>query len=412
MIFDDQLVQKGEKGGKEAANLIWAAVNEFVAQALPHLSTTKIVTRVYANVKGLSETLYKSGIIDSPSVFENFTKGFNDKLLFDFVDVGSGKKDMADDSELVLIQPRILHADPCIEISELFKLYLYDCHCHQILFGCSHDNGYARLLEETMSDVQVLDHITLLEGVPFERELALLKNTFKTTKFENIFRDKKLVTSYQARTHATPHTPITPRPLQTVTATLPPIGSSLSRAPSNDTPNTSSTGTPNLTWASMTAAPFVPTASAHFGKVGAKESKAKSIDGSPAILSTPGIDRNRSGQRIDKMDDTIPREDIQRVKKLKLCNVFFLQGASSCNRSTCNHDHDYKLGRNDKKVLEQVARMTPCYYQTECDDPKCIYGHRCPQSKAGEKECWYKEDCRFWGWGHGIDTKIVKTIRV
>lgn len=99
MIFDDYLIQKGEKGGKEAANLIWAAVNEFVARQLPHLSSPKIVTRIYANVKGLSDVLCKAGIIDNPSTFEAFTKGFNDKLLFDFVDVGSGKKDMADDSK-------------------------------------------------------------------------------------------------------------------------------------------------------------------------------------------------------------------------------------------------------------------------------------------------------------------------
>jgi hypothetical protein len=298
------------------------------------------------------------------------------------------------------------------EISELFKLYLYDCHCHQIIFGCSHDNGYARLLEETLADTQVVDHITLLEGVPFERELALLKSAFRTTKFDPIFRDTKLAINYNGHNGwASKPVPAlqNSKPLQTVTAALPPIGSGLSRAPSNETSNTSLNGTPNLTWASMTAAPFVPTASVHLNK---GSNAVKSPSGSPVVPSTPGVDRNRLGQRVDKMDDTIPREDIQRVKKLKLCNVFFLQGASACNRSTCNHDHDYKLSRNDKKVLEQVARMTPCYYQTECDDPKCIYGHRCPQSKPGEKECWYKEDCRFWGWGHGIDPKVVKTVKV
>jgi hypothetical protein len=298
------------------------------------------------------------------------------------------------------------------EISELFKLYLYDCHCHQIIFGCSHDNGYARLLEETLADTQVIDHITLLEGVPFEREIALLKTAFRTTKFDPIFRDAKLAINYNGNNGWASKSMSAlqnSKPLQTVTATLPPIGSGLSRAPSNETPNASNTGTPNLTWASMTAAPFVPTASTHLNKA---SNSVKSPGASSPVPSTPGVDRNRLGQRIDKMDDTIPREDIQRVKKLKLCNVFFLQGASACNRSTCNHDHEYKLSRNDKKVLEQVARMTPCYYQTECDDPKCIYGHRCPQSKPGEKDCWYKEDCRFYGWGHGIDLKVVKTVKV
>jgi hypothetical protein len=116
MIFDDYLIQKGEKGGKEAANLIWAAVNEFVARQLPHLSSPKIVARVYANVKGLSDTLCKSGIIDNPGIFEAFTKGFNDKLLFDFVDVGSGKKDMADESKSIdhlTVNGGAFHADTC-----------------------------------------------------------------------------------------------------------------------------------------------------------------------------------------------------------------------------------------------------------------------------------------------------------
>ena len=98
MIFSDALVSKGEQGGMEAANHLWAAVNAFVARELPHLSSPKIITRVYANVKGLSEVLYKAGIIERPGVFEDFTKGFTGgKLLFDFVDVGSGKKDLADD---------------------------------------------------------------------------------------------------------------------------------------------------------------------------------------------------------------------------------------------------------------------------------------------------------------------------
>ena len=99
MIFDDELVKKGEKGGKEAANLLWAKVNEYVTQSLPHTSSPKIIARVYANVKDLGQVMQKSGIIDDVAIFESFAKGFNDKLLFDFVDVGSGKKDLADDSK-------------------------------------------------------------------------------------------------------------------------------------------------------------------------------------------------------------------------------------------------------------------------------------------------------------------------
>ena len=97
VIFNDELVAKGEQGGKEAASYLWAAVTDYVSSVLPHLSSPKIMTRIYANVKGLGDVFYKAGIIERPSIFEDFTRGFNgSKLLFDFVDVGMGK-DRADD---------------------------------------------------------------------------------------------------------------------------------------------------------------------------------------------------------------------------------------------------------------------------------------------------------------------------
>jgi hypothetical protein len=97
MIFHDDLLQQGEKGGKEAASQLWSAMDNFVRRALPHLSSPKVLARVYANVKGLGDVLQKSGIIDRAALFEDFARGFNgSKLLFDFIDVGTGK-DKADD---------------------------------------------------------------------------------------------------------------------------------------------------------------------------------------------------------------------------------------------------------------------------------------------------------------------------
>lgn len=97
MIFNEELLQQGEKGGKEAASQLWSTMNDFVQRTLPHLSSPKIVARIYANVKGLGDVMQKSGIIDRSSLFEDFARGFNgSKLLFDFIDVGTGK-DKADD---------------------------------------------------------------------------------------------------------------------------------------------------------------------------------------------------------------------------------------------------------------------------------------------------------------------------
>ena len=98
MIFEDALVQKGETGGKEAAGQLWTAVRDYVRLNMPDLSSDyKIVTRLYANLKGLGETFRKAGIVEDSSIVENFARGLTgSKQLFDFVDVGSGK-DRADE---------------------------------------------------------------------------------------------------------------------------------------------------------------------------------------------------------------------------------------------------------------------------------------------------------------------------
>ncbi len=98
MIFEDHLITRGEAGGKEAAHMLWAAVRDYAQQKIPGLSSDyKIVTRVYANLKGLGDVCHRAGILESPSIMEDFMRGFTgSKQLFDFIDVGSGK-DRADD---------------------------------------------------------------------------------------------------------------------------------------------------------------------------------------------------------------------------------------------------------------------------------------------------------------------------
>ena len=384
MIFTKDLLSKAEKGGKDAANAIFDIVAAFAAEHLRHLDSPKIVTRIYCNVKSLSDTLAKLKIIDRPSVFEDFLRGLNStQLLFDFVDSGT------------------LPDGTRAKLSEQFKNNLYNCHCHQIILGCSNDAQYASLLEDTLKDPTVLPHITLVEGVPFEKEIAALKDSFKITKFENVFRTTKLAPS-----------PAIPRgPLQAVTATLP----ALSRVESNGTNGTASTSsTPAMTWATMTAQPLGPSAPASKAST-TRTSTPTSVKSPETAASKPvgkAIERNRHGQRIDKVDSSIPNHEIQRIKKLKLCNIYYLQGSSYCTSNNCSHSHTYPLSKGERNVLREVARMTPCYYKMDCADPECIYGHRCPQNKPDDPGCWYGEDCRFYGWGHGIDTRVVKTTRV
>jgi hypothetical protein len=131
----------------------------------------------------------------------------------------------------------------------------------------------------------------------------------------------------------------------------------------------------------------------------------------PASSRPKVVERNKYGQRVDRLDvQSIPREEVNRIKKLKLCNYYFLQG--ECPNENCHHDHDRKLTKTELVTLTAVARMTPCRYGLECDDPECMYGHRCPQSETGRKDCYWGSSCRFNTAAHGIDTNIVKVTKV
>ena len=95
MIFEDRLVQNGEAGGREAAGLLWNAVMDHFQSDTSLPSDIKIVTRVYANLKGLGDICKRSGILITSSTMEDFGRGFTgSKQLFDFVDVGVGKPDL------------------------------------------------------------------------------------------------------------------------------------------------------------------------------------------------------------------------------------------------------------------------------------------------------------------------------
>lgn len=97
MIFRDEFIQQGEQGGQNAANQLWTALDNFVASNFPSITSPKIMTRIFANVKGLSELCVRAGIINEYSLLDDFVRGFNStRALFDFVDVGAGK-DSAND---------------------------------------------------------------------------------------------------------------------------------------------------------------------------------------------------------------------------------------------------------------------------------------------------------------------------
>ncbi|KAI9827352.1 MAG: hypothetical protein M1819_006995 [Sarea resinae] len=356
LIFDDDHLRNAEQGGKDAAGLLNNAVRDYLETNLPRLSSdVKIIVRIYANIKGLAETCFKAGLVERPSKVEEFAKGFTgSKQLFDFVDVGSGK-DRADD-----------------KLAEVFKLNLNDCHCRQIILGCSTDNGYARLLEEFATDRDLVEKITLLEGPPFERELVTLRNIYKSTKFNGLFRTSK-INVYQPQQSQLASPPGILRSVSNIMPSLPP---------------------PPSTWASAAM-------------------QAPAYVASPPATPQPttqGVPRNKYGERVDP-EPKYDRNDVKRIKSLKLCNVHHLRGDCPYG-DECSHDHTYKLTKSELETLKYIARLAPCRYGKECDDPECIYGHRCPLGKPGSRDCIFGDKCRFPEELHGVDTNVVRLLKV
>lgn len=240
-----------------------------------------------------------------------------------------------------------------------------------------------------MADVELIGRISLIEGVPFERELESIKASYRVTQFQDLFRPSKIFVKATMK----------PVPAQASLISPHPGVSSLTRTSTNTT--TSSSSTPASSWASLTAS------NPSDGDVTVTPAKPAS----PAAAAVPVVERNRHGQRIDRLNfKSIPKEELNRVKKMKLCNLYFLLG--ECPNANCYHDHDHKITKNEKLVLQAVARMTPCHFGMVCEDPTCIYGHRCPQSEVGKKDCFWGSSCRFEGAQHGIDTTVVKVTRI
>lgn len=128
--------------------------------------------------------------------------------------------------------------------------------------------------------------------------------------------------------------------------------------------------------------------------------------GSSAQLEPGQVPRNRKGQRIDPIlkHDKI---EVDRVKKMKMCNVHYLKG--SCPYiASCSHSHDVKPTPSELRSLRLVARMAPCTYGTNCDDFTCIYGHICPAPEGRNGElCIFGAQCRFPTELHNVDRVAV-----
>lgn len=322
--------------------------------------------------------------------------------------------------------------------AESFKLYSQDYHCRRLLFGCSHDNGYARLLEECSDRDELLDKVVLLEGVPFEKELVSLP--YKTKRFPDIFRDSKLIAwlankTFNALSPSFVPTgisgfdikesanfvvstglpsrfpaPASPRPLSTSSLLDSPLASSAALNHIARTPSTSSLASDGLITRKPTVEPMNYAAKAAAPPPSASPSPVYKASHRDEVIA-----RNRAGQRVDPPCKSYDKTEVDRIKKLKLCNVHFLRKECPYGEH-CTHSHAYSPTESEIATLRLVARMAPCVYGSGCQDIKCIYGHRCaaPPHKTnhvkGTKSCIFGDSCKFSEELHDIDTHVVKTL--
>jgi hypothetical protein len=280
-------------------------------------------------------------------------------------------------------------------------------HCQQIIFGCSHGNGYARLLEDYMYDKVVRNKITLLEGVPFENELVTLveNRQFLRAKFGNLFRETKINSALNSVPAWFALNEIALNSANKSGAATP--SRQLSRTPSDSVSSGTAPGA-LMNWAAKAAA-AVPAAN-----------KPTDVAKEVSFTYSGNIPRNRKGQRVDPDIPNYSKPDVDRVKKMKMCNVHYLRKECTYG-DKCTHRHDYKPSKQDLEWLKVVARMAACRHGAGCDDSKCIYGHRCQAPERGDKgkivndggrTCIFGVECVFPPELHNMDCQAVKMIKV
>ncbi|KAH7067515.1 hypothetical protein BKA63DRAFT_522281 [Paraphoma chrysanthemicola] len=184
-----------------------------------------------------------------------------------------------------------------------------------------------------------------------------------------------------------------------LTPTTSPTSSHMVRTPSTGSIVISKPPAPakSTTWASRAAAP------------------PPAVSESPVykpIQCEVEVPRNRAGQRIDPPAVDYNKDEVNRVKNLKLCNVHYLRKECPYG-SKCQHDHVYNASAGELKTLRLVARMAFCAKGSACEDKGCIYGHRCtaPLKKVNgrtTKTCLFGESCKFPPDLHDIDMRVVR----
>lgn len=235
-----------------------------------------------------------------------------------------------------------------------FEQDIVDVHCLRIVFCASADNGYARVLGPHKGSKR----ISLVKGPPFAHEMEELADSFRTASFESVFMSHKLRSTRRVSFGTTS------------TSTSPPRAS-----------------TPNYASAAKKSPPL--------------QSPPLAVNSSTPNAGTLKLHvyTNARGQRVDQRLSYSSKENVEKLKRQKLCNRFHL--FDSCFYDDCTHKHGLPLSSQDKNDLMYIARFNACPNGLYCTDAKCTCGHRCPHASCPYVNCKFPEDM------HGVDTSIT-----
>lgn len=223
--------------------------------------------------------------------------------------------------------------------------------CQAVFFGGSADNGYARLLQPYVGDNSKNKRIVLIEGPPFAKELARLKDKFSVASFPDLFRTGKL-------------------PARRV---------SFSTTP----PRTPTPGSNAVSYAATAATPI------DFPAARINDTTKPGVPISDPARRRYPLLQNSRGQRLDAILNPLPSL-LQVERGRKLCNMFHILG--ECYYTKCSFMHGDRIDDKAIEARRLLARQAPCPFGLQCKDEKCLLGHQCPDKGLCARNV---RGCRF-----------------
>ena len=281
-------MNQNANGGQAAADELQTQIKQRLPSLELNLSATKILVRVYADMKALQRACLNNSRMKTSSSIQHFAQGFNHQALFDFVDVGVGKEraDYKIRGKVNIIPFLKPPSQLTAFVVESFEFFVSNLQCKHIFFGACHDAGYAPFLEKFVPNPSVRKRITLLQGPNSHQSIVRLG--FTLWKLETVFASPRLLTDENLYT------------------TRSPLASSHVAHPfTAETPPASVNNKPTM---------------------------------NPAALSEKlgPIFHNQDGQRVDKILNIDSGSScLKSLRHKKLCAWFYLRG--KCER--CHWDH-------------------------------------------------------------------------